>query len=281
MPIERSAIRRDGHAHPRRTDEVDTTYLSVPRPRRSPNTGSYRQAPTTDSMMTPDEAATRTRFDYSTQDIISLEPKSQKRQPSRRLPPTRQSSKHLIAARQPSKQFTSPRPPTKQLIAEKPSVQRSQRQFHWLVPTGITIIITIACYLLLYSVWTGGRSVYNDLAYGATTPTSQMDAVVGYQDSSSSPTHFMAMNLHGTIDIIVFPGGDVTHAKVYPGPHLLWSNANKAVVTMEVKDVNGDQKPDIVIHVQGDTDLLFRQTTANFVLLNNGSGFLPMRPLQP
>jgi len=142
------------------------------------------------------------------------------------------------------------------------------------------MMITIACYLLLYIAWTGGRGMYNDWAYGATTRTSHLEAVVGDHDTVTSPTHFTAMNLHGSIDVIELPGGDITHAKVFPGPHLLWSNADKAVVTLEVKDVNGDNKPDIIVHVQGDTDLLFRQTTANFVMHNNGSGFSPMSPLQ-
>jgi hypothetical protein len=122
--------------------------------------------------------------------------------------------------------------------------------------------------------------LYNDWAYGTTTRTSHLEAVVGDHDSVTSPTHFIALNLHGTIDVIELPGGDVTHAKVFPGPRLLWTNANKAVVTLEAKDVNGDNKPDIIVHVQGDTDLLFRQTNANFVLHNNGSGFSPMTALQ-
>jgi hypothetical protein len=143
------------------------------------------------------------------------------------------------------------------------------------------MIITILCYLLLYGAVIGSKSVYNNLTYGSGTRTTQIDAVVGDNDSAASPTHFIALNLHGTIDIVEFPSGDVTHAKVYPGPHLLWSNADRAVVTLEVKNVNGDQRPDVVIHVWGDTDLLFHQTTANFVLHNNGSGFSAMSPLQP
>ena len=172
-----------------------------------------------------------------------------------------------------NRKTTDPRRESRQLV-EKGARQR--KQFHWLVPTGVTMIITIVCYLLLYVVWTGGHSIYNNMAYGATTRTSHLEAVVGDHDSAAAPTHFMAVNLHGTINVIEFPGSDVTHAKVYPGPHLLWSNADKAVVTLEVKNGAGNQRPDIVVHIQGDTDILFRQTTANFILHNNGSGFAPM-----
>ena len=296
MPMQRSPIRRDGHDHLRHTtDEVDTRYPSTPR--RVPRTNPSRPAPTTDSMS--DEDVTGARTDYDTQGIITLEPKARPRQTYNRVVPTRQPSnvkqttQHSAALRQPTQQRdavrqstqqretlrqpTQPRGATKR-PSQKMSVARptQQRQFHWLVPTGVTLMIAIACYLLLYGAWTGGQGLYNDWAYGATTRTSHLEAVVGDHDSVTSPTHFVAMNLHGTIDVIEFPGGDVTHAKVFPGPHLLWADADKAVVTLEVKDVNGDHKPDIIVHIQGDTDLLFRQTNANFVLRNNGSGFAPM-----
>ncbi len=296
MPIQRPRMRRDGHDHLRQTtDEVDTEYRGVLR--RVPPTNTPRPAPTTDEMS--DEAVARTRIDYDTQGIINLAPKTRQqgnrnvpaRRPSNRLAPvkqpTQQSTQQREAIKQPTQQSTairqstqprvSTKRPSQQMIATRP---KPQRQFHWLVPTGITLMITIACYLLLYGAWTSGRGLYNDWAYGATTRTSHLEAVVGDHDTVTSPTHFVVMNLHGTISVVELPGGDITHAKVFPGPHLLWSNADKAVVTLEVKDVNGDSKPDIIVHVQGDTDLLFRQTSANFVLRNNGSGFSPMTALQ-
>ena len=313
MPIRRSPIRRDGHDHLRQTtDEVDTRYPSTPR--RVPRTNPSRQVPTTDSMLDEDVESARTNYD--TQGIITFEPKAKLRSTYNRVVPARQPSNRLAPVKQPTQQSTAFRPSTQQREAVRQSTQQREalrlptsqsalrqptqsrgttkrpstqigssrrdeaRQFHWLVPTGVTLMIAIACYLLLYGLWTGGRGLYNDWAYGSTTRTSHLEAVVGDHDSVKSPTHFVAMNLHGMIDVIEFPGGDVTHAKVFPGPRLLWTNADKAVVTLETKDVNNDGKPDIVIHVQGDTDLLFRQTTANFVLHNNGSGFAPMTALQ-
>ncbi len=298
MPMDRSPIRRDGHDHLRdSTDEIETRYSS--NPKRVPRTNPSRSTPTTDGMS--DEDITRARTDYDTQGIITLEPKATRprqqnyravpaRQPSNRLPNVKQPTQQSVPLRQPTqarevvrrptqpsalRQPTQPRTGTK-----RPSQDSSQRQYHWLVPTGITMIIAIACYLLIYGVLITGRGLYNDWTYGASTRTSHLDAVVGDHDSITSPTHFVAMNLHGSIDVIELPGGDVTHAKVFPGPHLLWSNADKAVVTLEVKDVNNDNKPDIIVHIVGDTDLLFRQTNANFVLRNNGSGFAPMIPFQ-
>ena len=300
MPMERSPIRRDGHDHLRyTTDEVETRYPS--NPKRGPRTNTSRPTPTTDGMS--DEGVTNARTDYDTQGIITLEPKVARprptnyrsvpsRQPSNRLPNTKQPTQQSAALRQPTQSREAVRRPTQQSAAlrqptqprtgtKRQSESSSQRQYHWLVPTGVTMMIAIACYLLLYGALITGRGLYNDWTYGASTRTSHLEAVVGDHDSITSPTHFVAMNLHGSVDVIELPGGDVTHAKVFPGPHLLWSNADKAVVTLEVKDVNNDNKPDIIVHIVGDTDLLFRQTNANFVLLNNGSGFAPMTALQP
>ena len=317
MPMQRQPIRRDGHDHLKRTDDVDTRYPSTPR--RVPRTNPARIEPTTDGMS--DEDVTRaTGVDYDTQGIITLEPKTRlrptgnrgtsTRQPSNRLAPLKQPTQQYVAVRQSTqprdavrqstqareavrqttqsrdaiRQTTQPRvttkQPSQQFRAARPKAQNQNRQFHWLVPTGVTMMITIVCYLLLYGALTTGRGLYNDWAYGATTRTSHLEAMVGDHDSVTSPTHFVAMNLHGNIDVIELPGGDITHAKVFPGPHLLWSDADKAVVTLEVKDVNGDGKPDIIVHVYGDTDLLFRQTSANFVMHNTGSGFSPMSPFQ-
>ncbi len=313
MPMQRSP--RDGHDHLRYTndEDVDTRYPS--NPRRVPRTNPSRPAPTTDGMS--DEDVTRARTNYDTQGIISLESKPRPRPTNNRGVPARQPSGPYVkgptqqsaalrrptqqrdAVRQPTQQSAALRRPTQQRdVVKRPTGPRSttgstrstsstrpieteaigQQQFHWLVPVGVTMLIAIVCYLLLYGTWVGAKSLYNDWAYGAGARTYHLEAVVGDHDTSS-PTHFIATNLHGTIDVIELPGGDITHAKAFPGPHLLWSNADRAVVTLEVKDVNSDKKPDIIVHVQGDTNLLFQQTTANFVLLNNGSGFSPMKAL--
>ena len=140
------------------------------------------------------------------------------------------------------------------------------------------MLLMLGLYIGGFQLWNSATSIYNDWTYG-TTRTYQLDAVVGDHDSASAPTHFIALNLHGTIDVIEFPGGDITHAKVYSGPHLLWNQADKAVVTLEVKDINGDHQPDVLVHIIGSTTMLFQQATMNFVLINTGAGFKPLSPL--
>ncbi len=202
------------------------------------------------------------------------------RQPTQSREAVRHTTQQQVALRQPTQPRGATQRPPQQRSTSQLDEQVQQRQFHWLVPVGITMLIAIACYLLLYGTWVGGKNLYNDWAYGAGTRTYHLEAVVGDHDSTGAPTHFIATNIHGSIDVLELPGGDITHAKAFPGPHLLWSNADRAVVTLEVKDINGDNKQDIIVHVQGDTDLLFHQTTANFVLYNNGSGFSSMTALK-
>src|SRR5712691_4665232 len=107
----------------------------------------------------------------------------------------------------------------------------------------------------------------DDLHYGRPR-VFQIDAVVGHHDSQAIPTHLLAINLGGQIEIIEWPGGDSSHTRIYLGPHLFGQDAELAPVTLQVRDVNGDHRPDIVLHVQ----------TTEMVLLNDQDGFRPLRP---
>jgi hypothetical protein len=114
--------------------------------------------------------------------------------------------------------------------------------------------------------------------YG-TTPTDHLNAVVGHQDSSMHPTHFIATNMNGQIAVSELPRGSAQHVTVYvifqqlaasPG----WSHANQAVVTLEIRDMNGDGKPDLVVRVTSrDVNWLLQPETIEVVLLNAGSTF--------
>ncbi|WP_376796935.1 FG-GAP repeat domain-containing protein [Thermogemmatispora sp.] len=95
--------------------------------------------------------------------------------------------------------------------------------------------------------------------------TWQMDAVVGHNDSPSHPTHFVFINLNRHVEIIEFPGGDGSSARVYNGPVLFGPNQDLVPITAEVHDVNGDGRPDLIVHI-GEQRL---------VLLNEGDTFRP------
>jgi hypothetical protein len=102
----------------------------------------------------------------------------------------------------------------------------------------------------------------DDVQYGRPR-TWQMDAVVGHNDSPAHPTHFVFINLHRQVEIIEFPGGDGAHARVYNGPVLTGDGQDLVPITAEVRDVNGDGRPDLIVHIQNQ----------RLVLLNDGTAF--------
>jgi len=107
----------------------------------------------------------------------------------------------------------------------------------------------------------------DDMQYGRPR-TFQFDAVVGHNDSPANPTHFILINLNRHVEIIELPGGDSTHARIYSGPVLFGDGQDLTPITGEVRDVNGDGKPDLIVHIQ-DQQLVF---------INDGTQFRPLQP---
>jgi hypothetical protein len=103
-----------------------------------------------------------------------------------------------------------------------------------------------------------------DAAYGFPR-TYQTDAVVGHADSSDHPSHFLFLNLHGQVLIIELPAGNPAHARTYVGPTLLTDHASSVPVTGEFKDVNGDGKIDLIVHI-GDQRLIYLNDGTQFKL---------------
>ncbi len=107
----------------------------------------------------------------------------------------------------------------------------------------------------------------DDLHYGRPR-TFQTDAYVGHHEAPGMPSHFVALNLHGRLEIIEFPGGDPTHARIYLGPQLYGGDADLVPVTLSFQDRNGDHRPDMILHFQG----------TQVVFINDGGSFRPARP---
>jgi hypothetical protein len=140
------------------------------------------------------------------------------------------------------------------------------RHFHWSVFLGLGMLIALA-------LWVGGSFVLSwwtnhqlDSTYGMPR-TFQTDQVVGHSDSTDHPTHFVAINLNAHITIIEIPGGDVAKARIYSGPTLYSDNGNLTPVTLEFRDVNGDGKVDMIVHI-GDQQIIY---------LNDGTQFKPQQ----
>ncbi len=128
-----------------------------------------------------------------------------------------------------------------------------------------TAIIGPTLVVIVLSNWVS--TTLDDLHYGRPR-TFQIDAYVGHNEAPGMPSHFVAFNLHGRIEIIELPGGDATHARIYLGPQLYGPGADLVPVTLSFQDVNGDHLPDMIVHFQG----------TQVVFINDAGGFRPARP---
>ena len=143
----------------------------------------------------------------------------------------------------------------------------SQRlRFHWLLLVGVGMLVMFALWVVGNVLVTLGSTQLDDWHYGRPR-TFQIDARVGHNDDVT-PSHFIALNLNRHVIIIELPGGDATKAKVYNGPTLFGEGQDLTPVTLSFKDVNGDGKPEMLVHIQNQT----------LVFLNDGTQFRPMRP---
>ncbi|HEX6555499.1 MAG TPA: hypothetical protein VF026_22250 [Ktedonobacteraceae bacterium] len=151
-------------------------------------------------------------------------------------------------------------------IARPPTEERPGHRRFPIVAILLGMVVMALLAVGLSSLTSWWRIHQDDMQYGRPR-TFQLDAVVGHNDSAATPTHFIFINLNRHIDIIELPGGDTAHARIYPGPVLFGDGQDLTPVTAEIRDVNGDGKPDIIVHIQ-DQQLVF---------INDGTQFRPLR----
>lgn len=85
---------------------------------------------------------------------------------------------------------------------------------------------------------------YNNLVYQY-PHVAQVDAVVGHNDSPKHPTHFIAENLEGTIEVIEQQGGDPSKTKVYVIAHLS-PDTSRQVITLSF---DGSTPPNMIVKI--------------------------------
>lgn len=133
----------------------------------------------------------------------------------------------------------------------------------------VGMVTMLALWALVTMVANWWSVKMDDIQYGRPR-TFQTDAVVGHNDSQSNPSHFIAINLNGRIEIIEFPGGDGSKARIYIGPQLYGNGEELVPVTLSFVDVNGNHHPDMIVHFQ-DTQIAF---------VNENGGFRPATPTE-
>jgi hypothetical protein len=147
-----------------------------------------------------------------------------------------------------------------------PAIKLGQKRLPLLaVVVGMFVMAFLVLGFSTVSAW--WQVHLDDMQYGRPR-TFQMDAVVGHQDSASNPTHFIFINLNRHVEIIELPGGDSAHARIYAGPILYGDGQDLTPITGEIRDVNGDGKPDLIVHIQ-DQQIVF---------INDGTQFRPLQP---
>jgi len=158
-----------------------------------------------------------------------------------------------------------PRQPIYEDVQEQPV--KTRRKLHWIFFVGLAILIMIVGWYGLSVLSTWWQTHQDDVAYG-NPRTYQLDAVVGHNnDSQTSPTHFIAENLHDKIIVVEIPAGDVSKSRSY-AITALTTGSESTPVTIELRDVNADGKPDLLVHI-GDSGNVF-----TVILFNNGAQFV-------
>ncbi len=151
-------------------------------------------------------------------------------------------------------------PPVSCSPPQKTSVKKRSLHLN-LTSLGIGMLVALAAVLLgqLFIGWV--NSTWDDLRYG-TPRTYQVDAVVGHE-TTRTPSHFLAVNLHGQIEILEWPGGDPTKMKVYLGPRITGPDAANVPVTLQFVDPHHTLHPDMVVQFQG-TQVVFHNVHGVF-----------------
>jgi hypothetical protein len=156
-------------------------------------------------------------------------------------------------------------PPGQSAQHHRAAGQPRRGRVHWMLLIGVGMLAMLALWALGQMLVIWWNTTQDDWHYGRPR-TFQIDARVGHNDAGT-PSHFIALNLDSHIIIIELPGGDPTRAKDYIGPTLLGDGQDFTPVTLSFKDVNGDGKPDILVHIQNQT----------LVFINDGGQFRPQK----
>lgn len=243
--------------------------------RPNPNTGSRGTGEPMPYMIpqTRDNIPLARRDDALADDDLWDEPRQNTSAIRRDIQPPRRTtgvvpSPNTTANRrtQRTKDMPSPRQPR---FRREPETAVKSKSTHWLFMVGLGMVTAVILFLLGSSLLAWGVQFYNGIRYGYPR-TYQVDAVVGHGDSQQHPSHFIAINLNRQAVVVEFMGGDPAKTVTYVAPvYIAGDNGNLAPVTLEFRDVNGDGKPDMIIHIH-----LANQDQVS-VFINDGTKFRP------
>src|SRR6266702_5796690 len=138
---------------------------------------------------------------------------------------------------------------------------------HPLLYLGVGMIAMLALVVLVFSGWNWLQIKKDDLTYGRPR-TFHIDAVVGHNDSVANPSHFIALNLNRHVQVIEIPGQDSTKERTFQITTLFGDGEDLTPVTLSFRDLTGNGKLDMLIHIQEQT----------VVMINENGTFRPAKP---
>ena len=160
------------------------------------------------------------------------------------------------------------RPVTEMAPARHPQAGHARRGcLGWspLLSLGLSMALCavfVALFLYVPPAW---QRHLDDVTYGYPR-TYQTDAAVGHGDRAHHMSHFLALNLHGVIEVMEIPGDPERHQPyLYLIIRLAMDGADLVPATLSFRDMNGDGKPDLLVFVNG----------TFWVWFNNGTRFVP------
>ncbi len=133
-----------------------------------------------------------------------------------------------------------------------------------MLPLGFGMVIMVLLFIGVTAFSNWWNTHQSDATYGFPR-TYQTDAIVYPGDSAAHPSHYIFLNLEGTVIIIELPHGDPAHARDYRGPTLFSDHADLIPVTGDFRQVNG--KEEMLVHIQDQT----------IIYVNDRAQFQPQR----
>jgi len=154
---------------------------------------------------------------------------------------------------------------------KKTRIMRPQRRLDrwtlisWLC---IAIIVMVAGWFLFSKIsdwWTG---VHENMVYGTPFRTFQGEQYIEMGDTPDHPDHFIALNLHGVIEIVQIDPVDRKKDAVYVLANV---GDDSTPASLTFRDTTGSGRVDVIVTI-GDT------TPYTIILINNGSTLTPTQP---
>jgi hypothetical protein len=168
-------------------------------------------------------------------------------------------SRSTAIVRRPVRDVASARHP------EAGQTRRGCLGWHPLLSLGLSMALCTVFVALFLCVPPAWQRHLDDVTYGYPR-TYQTDAAVGHGDRAHPMSHFLAINLHGVIEVMEIPGNPERHQPyLYLIIRLALDGADLVPATLSFRDMNGDGKPDLLVFVNG----------TFWVWFNTGTRFVP------